>query len=145
MTQWEVSTVDKKSVEEHEIWSKDGVEIRRINGFRWGTWIVTTNDGNEPKFEYTTVPGGNDVADSVDMYNASGENIDDVELVSLDDGWYGDVVYPDDMDDDERERLEELWDEESYSGWEGDGWMQSDGECWVWGELKIEKVDYDEN
>jgi hypothetical protein len=34
-------------VEEHELWQKDDMVIRRITGFRFGTWTVETND-NEP-------------------------------------------------------------------------------------------------
>lgn len=137
MANWKVSTKDKKSVEEHEHWEKDGQVIVRVNGFRWGTWIVTTEDDNPPEFELEACPGGSDDEDSVDMYNNGYET----ELVSLDDGWYGDVRYPDDMDDDEIERLEELWDEEGYDGWESEGWVQTETECWAWGELEIERED----
>jgi len=59
--------------------------------------------------------------------------------VSVGDGWYGDVRYPDDMDEEEQERLEELWDEDAYSAWEEEGWVQTDTECWAWGEFDIEK------
>jgi len=139
MAQWTVSTQEKKSVEEHEMWEKDGQVIVRVSGFRWGTWTVTTSDDNPPEFEREACPGGSDDLDSVDMYNAYGNNIEEVELVSLDDGWYGDVRYPDDMDEEEQERLEELWDEDAYSAWEEEGWVQTDTECWAWGEFDIEK------
>ncbi len=138
MATWTVSTADKKSVEEHELWSKDGQTIRRVTGFRWGTWTVTTSDDNPPEFELKQTPGGNDDYDSIDMNDCSENNIEDVELDNLDDGWYGDVTYPDDMDEDEQERLDELWEEDSYSAWEGDGWVNYETEVWVWGELNIE-------
>lgn len=141
MAEWQVTTRDKKSVEEHEIWEKDGQTIIRVTGFRWGSWTVTTSDDNPPEFERQACPGGSNDLDSVDMNSACGENIDEIELISLDDGWYGDIVWPDDMDDDERERLEELWEEEFYEGWEGEGWTQSETECWAWGEFEIEKLD----
>ena len=136
MAEWQVSTQDKKSVEEHEIWSKDGQTIVRITGFRWGTWIVTTEDDSPPEFEREAVPGGSDDLDSVDMYN----NGYDTELVNLDDGWYSDVNYPDDMDDEEQQRLEDLWDEDGYDAWEGEGWTQTETECWAWGNFEIERV-----
>jgi len=60
---------------------------------------------------------------------------------SMDDGWYGDIIFPDDMSEEEQERLEELWDEEFYDGWEEDGWINYDTECWVWNDLKVEKID----
>lgn len=135
MANWQVSTAEKKSVEEHEHWVKDGQLIVRVSGFRWGTWIVTTEDDNPPEFDLEPCPGGSDASDSVDMYNCGYDS----ELVSLDDGWYGDVRFPDDMPEEEQERLLELWDEEYYDGWEGEGWSQTDTECWVWGELTIEK------
>ena len=75
------------------------------------------------------------------MNNTYGNNIEDVELDSLDDGWYGDVIWPDDMPEEERERLEELWEEDSYEAWEGEGWVQTETECWVYCDLNIEKVE----
>ncbi len=139
MAQWTVSTKEKKSVEEHEMWEKDGQVIVRISGFRWGTWAVTTTDDNPPEFDRVACPGGSDDLDSVDMYGPHDNNIENVELVSLDDGWYGDVQYPEDMDEEEQERLEELWDEDAYSAWEEEGWVQTDTECWAWGEFDIER------
>lgn len=139
MAQWTVSTKEKKSVEEHEMWEKDGQVIVRISGFRWGTWTVTTTDDNPPEFDRMACPGGTDDLDSVDMYGAHDNNIESVELVSLDDGWYGDVQYPEDMSEEEQQRLEELWGEDAYSAWEDEGWMQTDTECWAWGEFEIEK------
>ena len=38
----------KKSVEEHELWQKDDMGIRRITGWRGGTWYVVTSDDNPP-------------------------------------------------------------------------------------------------
>ncbi len=141
MTIWKVSPANKKSIEEHELWEKDGTAIRRITGWRSGTWIVTTSDDQEPQFERTSVPFGSPDADSVDMNCACDNNIEEVEMEETWDGWYGDVVWPDDMSDEERERLENLWEEDSYSSWEEDGWVQTDTEMWVWGDLDIEKIE----
>jgi hypothetical protein len=74
-------------------------------------------------------------ADAVDMYYTEYN----YELDSLDDGWYGDVIWPDDMPEEERERLEEIWDEDWSAGWENEGWDQYDTECWFHGPLSIEK------
>lgn len=138
MSDWTVSTADKKSVEEHEIWTKSGQTIRRVTGFRWGTWTVTTSDDNPPDFELRQTPSGNEDRDSIDMNDCSENNIEDVELENLDDGWYGDVTYPDGMDKDEQARLSELWEEDSYEAWESEGWYNSETEVWVWGKLNIE-------
>jgi len=133
MATWEVSTTEKKSVEEHELWQKDDMVIRRISGFRWGTWIITTEDDDPPELDQSEGPG----ADSVNMYDCGYDS----ELVSLDDGWYGDVIWPDDMSEEERDRLDELWEEEGYSGWEEEGWVQYETECWAAGPLEITKED----
>lgn len=138
MAQWKVSPADKKSIEEHEMWEKDGMLIRRITGWRSGSWIVTTSNDEEPQFERTCVPNGTPDEDSIDMNCACENNIEDIEMIETYDGWYGDVNWPDELDDDERERLEELWEEEFYDGWEGEGWVQTDTEMWVWGDLDIE-------
>ena len=141
MAQWQVSPVDKKSIEEHEIWEKDGMAIRRITGFRTGTWIVTTDDHKLPNFEFQSVPFGTPDKDSIDFNNACDNNIEDVEVDEVEDCWYDDVIWPDDMDEDERDRLAELWDDDSYTAWEQDGWINTDTQMWVWGDLKIEPVD----
>lgn len=143
MAKWNVSTVNKKSVEEHEYWEKDGNSIIRVTGFRWGSWIVTTTDDNEPQFERVRNPLGNEEEDSINMYDCYDNNIEDTELNSLDDGWYADIVYPDDMDEDEQERMTELWDEDSYEGWESEGWVQTETECWTDSELQIERITND--
>jgi hypothetical protein len=137
MAYWKVSTQDKKSVEEHELWHKDGREIRRVTGFRWGTWTVETEGTTPPEFTLCEVPGGNGAVDSVNMY----DNGYETELESMDDGWYEDVKYPDDMDDEEQERMTQLWNEDYYDGWEGKGWTQTETEAWVWGLLDIEKIE----
>lgn len=138
MATWTVSTYYKKSCEEHEQWTKDGMTIVRKNGFRWGKFTVETSDDNPPEFEFDYVPGGDGKKDSIDMYNCCANNIESVELDMLDDGCWSDVDYPDDMDEDEQERLDEIWEEDAYSGWEEDGWMQDDTECWIWGPILIE-------
>jgi len=139
MATFKVTTANKKSVEEHEFWEKDGQTIIRVTGFRWGTWIVTTETNDEPVFERVRNPLGNEDEDSVDMHNLSDENITDCELESLDDGWYSDIIYPDDFEDEER--MNELWDEDPFESWEREGWMQTETECWVSCDLIVEKIE----
>ena len=131
MAYWTVSTVEKKSCEEHEFWVKDSETIVRISGFRWGTFRVETSDDNPPEGIDAENPDG------IDMYSHSGDNIVDIELVSMDDGWFVDVEYPDNMSDEERSRMDELWEEDYYDGWEGDGWTQDETEAWLFGPLEI--------
>ena len=141
MAVWRVSPLNKKSVEEHELWEKDGLAIRRITGWRSGTWLVTTSDDNEPEFERHDVPFGDGELDAVDMNFCEDNNIEECQMEETWDGWYGDVIWPDDMDEDERERLETIWDEDDYDGWEEAGWIHVDSEMWVWGELNVERVE----
>ena len=140
MANWKVSTYYKKSCEEHEFWVKDGMTIVRKSGFRWASFFVETSDDNPPEFEFTFVPGGDGKKDSIDMYNCCVNNIESVDLELMDDGWYGDIDFPEDMDDDEVERLQDLIDEEDvYSILEDqEGWMLDETEAWVWGPLVID-------
>jgi hypothetical protein len=130
MATWTVSTKEKKSCEEREIWTKDDMTITRITGFRWGTFSVETTDDNPPLIDADNPEG-------INMYDYSADNVDSTELVSMDDGWYGDVEYPDDLDEEEQERMNKLWDEDSYEGWEVEGWYQSETEAWFFGPLDI--------
>jgi hypothetical protein len=74
------------------------------------------------------------------MYDYFSDNAENgAELESMWDGCSETFEFPDEIDDEERERLEELWAEESYSGWEGEGWMNDETECWFYGPLEIVK------
>ena len=139
LTAWTVSTYYKKSIEEHEEYTKDGMTIIRKTGWRGGSWTVSTNDGNPPEFEFTEVPGGDGKTDSISIYDAYVNNIEDVELDSTFDGCWEDIEWPEDMDDDERERLEALIDEEGfYAIEEEEGWYQGDSATYLWGPILIE-------
>ena len=126
MTTWVLTTTDKKSVEEIEFWSKDGKTIKRITGFRWGTVYCESDEKPE-----------------IDLDNPDGINVFDCgydfELDSLDDGWSLEVVYPDDMDEEEQERMDELWDEDAYDAWESEGWSNIETETWFHGPLSLEE------
>ena len=126
MATWVLKTLDKKSVEETEFWTKDGKTIKRITGFRWGT--VYCESDERPDIDLSNPDGLEVFATDYDF-----------ELDNLDDGWYVDVEYPEDMSDEERERMDELWNEDSYDGWEGDGWTNDDTETWFYGPLSLEQ------
>ena len=126
MTTWVLTTVENKNVEEIEFWSKDGQTIKRITGFRWGTVYCESDERPE-----------------IDLENPDGLEVFatdyDFELDNLDDGHYCDVEYPDDMSEEEQERMDELWDEDSYSAWEEEGWSNDDTETWFHGPLNLEQ------
>ena len=138
MAQWKVSTKEKKCVEEREIWThpEKGV-IERRTGFRWGSYIVNTDDQHPPQLELVEVPGGDGVADSVDM-NSCGY---DTELIGLEDGCYLDIAWSTTLSAGERDELEGVWQEDSYDGWESLGWTLDDTQVWFWGDLEIESLD----
>ena len=138
LTAWTVSTYYKKSIEEVEHFTKDGMEIVHRTGWRSGSWTVYTNDGNPPEFEFAQVPGGNDAIDSIDMNSCYTNNIEEVEMVETSDGCWEDTEWPDDMDEEEQERLQEAIDEEGYyTALEEDGWMHDETEMWIWGPIEI--------
>lgn len=132
MTEWEVSTTEKKNVEEHELWQKGDMVIRRITGFRWGTFIVTTDNDEKPDLELSDAPWG----PCVNMWECGYES----ELEIMDDGWFSQIIWPDDMPEEECDRLESLWDEDSYEGWEEEGWIQYETQAWFSGALEIKKL-----
>ena len=140
MAIWKVSPYYKKSCEEHEQYSKDGQIIVRKTGFRGATFVVETSDDNPPEFEFDYVPGGDGKKDSINMYDCSVNNIDNVELDSMWDGCWEDIEFPEDMDEEEQERLQELIEEHGvYEALEDEeGWSQYETEAWIWGLILIE-------
>jgi hypothetical protein len=134
MTWWKVSTKEKKSCEEREIWIKDDKTITRINGFRWGTFNVETLDDNPPD----GITEENE--DGVDMYGHSGDNIEQIELDSMDDGWLGDYEFDGFADDEETMIIEALDEADDYYEYlEENGWINTDSEGWLYGPLEITK------
>ena len=138
---WNVKTYYKKSCEQHEIFTHDDYSepLVILDGFRYCEYNVETNDGEFPKFEFTEVPGGNGACDSIDMNACYGTNIETTELVEMfDGGCWGGPEWPDDMPEEERERLQEVLDEEgSWALEETEGWSLSETEVWVWGPLVV--------
>lgn len=133
MAHWTVTTQDKKSVEEREIWTKDGKTITRINGFRWGTFVVTT-EGDEPLKLNVKNPDGYDFYSLYD----NDDNYLETELVSMDDGWHGDYEFSDNISEEEQEELIEGMEDDYYEYLEDNGWCNDDTEGWMFGPLKIE-------
>lgn len=134
MATWTVSTTEKKSCEEREIWTNDGKTIVRTNGFRWGTFIVETTDDNPPE----GITGAN--KEGIDMYSHSGDNIDSINLDSMDDGWSGDYEFCG-MDEESKQAISDAIDEadDYYEYLEENGWMLDETEAWLFGPLEITK------
>ena len=132
MTWWKVSTTEKKMCEEREIWTKDNKTIIRITGFRWGTFNVETSDDEPPEGITAENPDG------IDMYSHYDDNIELIELESMDDGCYLDYEF-EGIDEEEQEELQAAMEDDHYEYLEGNGWYNSETEAWLFGPLEITK------
>ena len=137
---WTVKTYHKKNCEQQEyfVQRNGNGRIKVTDGFRWCEYNVETNDGEFPKFEFTTVPGGNDAKDSLDMNSLYGSNIESSELVSMDDGgcWGGWEI--EGVSEEEEEKLNEFLEENGSWALEDEGeWYLDETEVWVWGPLEV--------
>lgn len=126
MATYTLSTLYKKSSEVRDFWFKDGQVAIKTEGFRWGDFTKECDE--HPDIDLSNPDG----------FEPTGE---EWELVSLNDGCWGDWTWPDDMPQEERERLEALYDEEWYEGLEGEGWVQDDSETWLYGPLLLKNED----
>ena len=123
MTTWKISTKYKKSITEKQFWTKDGKTIVYSIGWRWGY------------AKYAEKPEINNEDDEeVNIYE-----LGDVIDQGQDDGCWSDWEFPDDMDEEEQERLQEAYEEEYDEGLENEGWICDDTEMWFSGPLEIEE------
>jgi hypothetical protein len=123
MAVWELSTEYKKNAVEVQLWYKDGVAIKRVEGYRWGKFYCESDE--RPDIDLRNEGDGYELADY------------DWELDSLDDGCWADWEYPTDFPVEERIKIEEAWDNEWYDGMETLGWSNDDTEYWFQGPLKL--------
>jgi hypothetical protein len=141
MALWTVKTYHKKNVQEVEHWvQRDGNgKITVANGFRWGEWDVETTDDNPPEFEFTFVPGGDGKKDSINMLDCSYNNIENVELVSMDDGGCWLDIEVEGLEEEEEDEIREFLEENSAYELEEreDGWYNDETEWWIWGPIEI--------
>jgi len=126
MAEWSVKPLWKKSIIERNYYHKDGATITAETGWRWGEFIVYTDDDNPP-----------DIEAGVDIYNCDYET----ELVETNDGCWEEVTVD---DEDLEEWLEEFLEENSYYDLEEHDWTQGDTEMIIDCDLIIERVDGNE-
>ena len=125
MATWKVGPQYKKSIIERNHLIKDDNMFHVETGWRWGEFLVYTNDDNPP-----------DIKAKVDIYDCGYET----ELVETNDGCWEDYDY-DDCDDMTREWLENFF--EDGNNWldlEEHGWVQDFCEMIIDCDLIIEKV-----
>lgn len=129
MAKWTLSTKEKKSCVEREFWThpdySDSVIVRET-GWRWGTFTCESDE-----------------RPNIDLDNPDGFHVYDTEydfeLDSMHDGCWEEWTWPDDMPEEERERLQEIWEEDDYSGWEEQGMTHDDTEVVLFGPLELEE------
>ena len=107
MATWQLSTASKKNAVEKQYWYKEGVTIIREEGYRWGTFSCESDEQPDIDLE-------ND--DGYDLSNSEY----DWELDTLDDGCWVEWDFPEDMDEEEQERIIALCEDDFIEGLEGD-------------------------
>ena len=121
---WMISNQEKKNVTETETWTKDGETLTHETGWRWGKWRTET----APDLSKYDEDEG---CDPCDLFDA--------EMDSTDDGCWEEWTWPDEVDEEEAERLEDIYNEDAEEGLENEDWVLDDTEYWVSGPLDIEQ------
>lgn len=128
MAIWKITNQHKKSAVEKQFWIKDGITVIKEEGFRWGIWSCESDEQPD-----------------IDLENSEGYELMstdyDWEMEEMIDGSWVEWTFPDDMDEEEQERIQALWDEDSFEGLEGDGWTNDETEHWIQGPIKLTNED----
>lgn len=120
---WKLSTAEKKSCTQIEFYKKDDLVAQREIGWRW-CWARYEEKPDLSDYDSSK--------DQVELYE-----LGDVLDMEQDDGCWESWTWPDDVDAEEQERLEEIFNEEGEDGFENEGWSQDDTEYWVSGPLEL--------
>lgn len=124
MAIWKITNKHKKSAVEKQFWVKDNVTVVKEEGFRWGIWSCESDE--KPNVDL----------DNPDGYDLMSTDYD-WEMEEMIDGCWVDWTFPDDMDEEEQEHIQALWDEDSFEGMESDGWINDETEHWIQGPIKL--------
>ncbi len=125
MAIWKIQNYHKKNAVERQFWIKDGIVVTKDEGFRWGIWTCESDERPD-----------------IDLANPNGFEVlwyDDHEweMEEMIDGSWVEWTFPENMPEEERERIQALWDENWYEGMEGDGWVNDDTEHWIFGPIQL--------
>lgn len=128
MALYTLSPKYKKSAVEVAYWQKDDVTIVYREGYRGGTFYCESD--TRPQIS---------LADNEELHIDSADcgTADCWEMEELWDGCWGGWDFPEDMSQEEQDRIEALWEEEGYSGLEEDGWYNSDTDYYFEGPLTM--------
>lgn len=123
---WILKPRQKKSVEEHVIFERDNQQLIRIEGYRDAWAFVTSDTDQPPQFDFSN-PDGLDVL--------SHKSYESIQLI--DNGWYVDFQFPNNMSQEEQDLLVNAWDLNYDQGLEQHGWAPLIKQCWFFGELEL--------
>jgi len=123
MATWVLTTQHKKNAIERSIWYKDGKKIVQEQGFRWGKFYCESDEKPD-----------------VDLKNPDGYEISgyDWEMDSMDDGCWLEWEWPEDMTEEEQDKIMDAWGDDFYDGMEALGWSNDDTEYVFYGPLQLE-------
>lgn len=124
MAIWKITNSHKKNAVERQFWVKDGVCVIKEEGYRWGVW--TCESDQQPDIDL----------DNPDGYELMSTD-HDWEMQEMIDGCWAEWVFPDEIDEQEQERIQELWNQDSFEGLEQDGWYNDETEHWIYGPIKL--------
>jgi hypothetical protein len=125
MSTWKLSTAEKKSCTQIEYFKKGELVAQREIGWRW-CWA--RYDEKPDLSDY------NPEKDQIELYS-----LGDVVDMEQDDGCWEEWTWPEEVDEEEIERLEDIYNEEYDEGLENEGWILDDTEYWVSGRLDMEQ------
>jgi len=125
MAEWKVTPNWKKSIIERQEWFKDGNKLIVETGWRWGEFVVYTDDDTPPNLE----PG-------VDIFDCGYE----AEMIETTDGCWEEHD-TDECDEETQAWLEEFLEENSVFDLEEHGWSYGDTEMIIDCEMTIERID----
>jgi len=128
MATWTIKTLYKKSAYERQHWYKDSKTIIREEGYRWGTFYCESDE--KPDIDL----------DNDDGYEI-GQDEYEWELESLDDGCWAEWEFPDEITEEEREEIENAWEENYFEGMEELGWSCDDTDYILQGPLELSDED----
>lgn len=128
MATYKITNLHKKNAVERQFWIKDGFTVIKDEGFRWGVW--TCESDQKPEIDLNN-------PDGYELMNSDY----DWEMEEMLDGNWVDWTFPGDIDEEERERIQALWDEDYFEGLENDGWVNDETEHWIYGPIRLENLD----
>lgn len=124
MPTWTLRPIEKKNIEEKSFFTKDDQTICRIEWYRWASWKLESDQ--RPDIDL----------DNPDGYDVYGSGLD-WDLLDMTDGVSVEWEFPNDMDEEERIRIEEIYADDGYSGLEEVGWDNIDTEVFIYGPLEL--------